>query len=107
MGAGQPGDAEAPLDGDQLSADEADFEGGTDRGGTDQAGSNHDIERSADSRSARPEMFEHAFGAQAHPAEPAVKDPAPTPTVSPSGSQADQSPANEPTSSDPSATPEQ
>ncbi|MGE3517919.1 MAG: hypothetical protein AB7J63_03115, partial [Vicinamibacterales bacterium] len=30
----------------------------------------------ADSRTARPEPFEHTFGAQAHPAEPAAGDPA-------------------------------
>ncbi|MFN7917621.1 MAG: hypothetical protein U0Q55_19905, partial [Vicinamibacterales bacterium] len=59
----------------------------------------------ADVRQVRPEPIEHAFGAQAHPAEPASHDPVSEPVEAPAP-QAQPS-SQEPTAQDPSATPEQ
>jgi hypothetical protein len=103
MGGGQSVDAEESQEAAHAGSDEGDF--GAEP--SEQPGSDHDLEQSADSRSARPELFEHAFGAQAHPSEPAVKDPAPTPAASTGATQAEPAPTQEPTSADPSATPEQ
>ena len=50
--------------------------------------------------------FEHAFGAQAHPAEAASNDPASVPATAPAPATAEPS-TEEPTAQDPSATPEQ
>ena len=64
-----------------------------------------EVESAPDSRAARPEPFEHAFGAQTHPAEPAPGESNP-------GGTALSQPTEEPrrpetTPADPSATPEQ
>ena len=62
--------------------------------------------QAADIRETRPEPFEHAFGAQAHPAEAASNDPASVPATAPAPAKAEPS-TEEPTAQDPSATPEQ
>ena len=60
-----------------------------------------------DSRAARPEPFEHTFGAQAHPAEAAASDPGVSTTPA-AGSTAGKEPsAPEPSADTPTATPEQ
>ncbi|MGC4085880.1 MAG: hypothetical protein QM736_28080 [Vicinamibacterales bacterium] len=56
-------------------------------------------------RVTRPEPFEHAFGAEAHPAEAATSDPAQAPAAAPRTNGT--SPSSEPTPGNPSATPEQ
>jgi len=60
-----------------------------------------------DVRQARPEPFEHAFGAQTHPAEPAAGDPAHAPAVTPAVPASTATPGERPESSDPSVAPEQ
>ena len=66
------------------------------------------VERAAapDSRTARPEPFEHTFGAQAHPAETATSDPTHSASTTPDTTRSSATPS-ESTSADPSATPEQ
>lgn len=53
-----------------MEGDGADLEGGE---SDVQAGPA--LDAPADGRTARPEPFEHTFGAQAHPAESAASDP--------------------------------
>jgi len=60
-----------------------------------------------DVRQARPEPFEHAFGAQTHPAEPAAGDPAHAPAVTSAVPASTATPGERPESSDPSVAPEQ
>ena len=96
FGDGESGDADdSPID----SADS----------GAEFAGNDDAIEQSVDRREARPEPFEHAFGAQAHPDEPATGDPAGAPaTSSPAARAVENQPVEEqpeePTPSKPSAS---
>ncbi len=69
-------------------------------------GADDAIEPSADSRQSRPEPIEHAFGAQAHPDEPAPGDPATAPSSSSPIARDSEPQPEQPTSSKPSA-PEQ
>ena len=109
MGGEQPL-AAASADGDQAGDDEADGHG--DDGGTapDAADRTPDVqapEAHVDSRTGRPEPFEHAFGAGAHPAEPATSDPSHTATPSPSAGQGEPAAAApEPAVTDRAATEE-
>lgn len=77
MGAGDQPVAEGG-DADDLSADagadDDSAEPETGSPSTTAAQADHEVEM-RDSRSARPEPFEHTFGAQAHPAEQAASDP--------------------------------
>jgi hypothetical protein len=63
-------------------------------------------ELNPDTRTVRPEPFEHTFGAQAHPAEPAASDPSHTSASAPARSQEPVS-AAEPALPHPDAAPEQ
>jgi len=73
---------------------------------TEPTGADDPTEQSADSRQSRPEPFEHAFGAQAHPDEPATGDPAnASSSTSPVAPESEPQP-EDPTSSKPAA-PEQ
>ncbi len=116
MGGAQPG-SEASVDEDGGSDEESSADGGADTGpdagpdaGAD-AGTNASVHTSApDSRTARPEPFEHTFGALAHPAETATGDPthsASTTPGTPLGTTRTSAASAEPASADPSATPEQ
>ena len=101
-GTEQPG-ADQGGDADSGDADDAAIDSETE---LELTGNDDATEQSADRRESRPEPFEHAFGAQAHPAEAATGDPAgapasPSPAVRPTEDQPE-----EPTSSKPSA-PEQ
>lgn len=60
-----------------------------------------------DVRQARPEPFEHAFGAQTHPAEPAASDPAHASAPTSQAPASNATPGERPESSDPSVAPEQ
>ncbi len=99
MAGGQPADG---SDGDTGADDEGGSEGDTD------ASTESTEVSSSDGRAARPEPFEHTFGAQAHPAEAATSDPAaqqaapPAPTETPRESSEPEQPQ-----ADPAATPEQ
>ncbi len=94
------GGADSAADVDGAGRDDSD----TERAATPQA-HDHESEANTDSRTARPEPFEHTFGAQAHPAETATSDPTHTGTT-PNPGRRDATPA-EPTAANPSATPEQ
>jgi hypothetical protein len=61
----------------------------------------------ADSRSARPEPFEHTFGAQAHPAEPTAGDPSLIQGAPPETAPRETPSAVVPPAEGPSTTPEQ
>jgi hypothetical protein len=63
-------------------------------------------DEAVDSRHSRPEPFEHAFGAQAHPAETTASDPG-TVAPAPAADQEGEQKPEEPTPSDPSVVPEQ
>ena len=93
------GSAVAIMGGEQPPADASidDHQAG----GDDEA-----PEARVDSRAARPEPFEHAFGAQTHPAEPATSDPAHSAAPASGASQGDEPKAPEPPAADPSAIPE-
>jgi len=97
---------------DQAEADQsADLEPGDGEdsaidGATEFTGADDAPGQSADSRQSRPEPFEHAFGAQAHPDEPAAGDPASAPSSSSPVTRESEPEPEEPTSSKPSA-PEQ
>ncbi len=101
MAGGQPADPAA--DGDNGADDEGGAEGETDESMPDQA-----AEAGADAREARPELFEHAFGAQAHPAEAAVSEPSPQQAAAPAALEAQGEPSEpEQPQVNPAATPEQ
>ena len=96
--AGQSADASADAD------NGSDDEGGAD-GEMDASMPEADDVASSDGRAARPEPFEHTFGAQAHPAESAASDPSAEPAAPP---QAPREPSEpEQPQADPAATPEQ
>ena len=100
MAGGQPSDA--TVDGDGGSDDEGGPEGETDESTPDQV-----AEVAPDGRVARPEPFEHTFGAQAHPAETAASDPAAEPAAPPAPAAAPSEPSEpEQPQADPAATPE-
>lgn len=101
MAGGQPSDATA--DGEVGSDDEGGPEGETDESTPDQV-----AEVAPDGRVARPEPFEHTFGAQAHPAETAASDPAAEPAAPPAPVAAPSEPSEpEQPRAEPAATPEQ
>ncbi|MEQ1908544.1 MAG: hypothetical protein ABMA15_06960 [Vicinamibacterales bacterium] len=112
MGGAQP-ETEASLDEDTGGDEEPGADSGADGGAdaTADAVAAVSIHASApDSRTARPEPFEHTFGAQAHPAETATSDPthsASTTPGAPLGTTRTSAVSAEPASADPSATPEQ
>jgi hypothetical protein len=60
-----------------------------------------------DSRAARPEPFEHTFGAQSHPAETAASDPGLSTTPAANTTAPEVPAAPEPSVDTPTATPEQ
>lgn len=104
--AGAPGSPDGSmLENDEAAGDdesETEFDGAQ----ADTAGVQETASQAPDVRDARPEPFEHAFGAQAHPAESASNDPASVPAAEPSPASPEPS-TEEPTAQDPSATPEQ
>ena len=109
MGGAQPG-SEASIDedgggDDEPSADRG-AEGGADTDADANAAASSEHTSAPDSRTARPEPFEHTFGAQAHPAETATSDPTHSASTTPSTPRTSAASA-EPASADPSATPEQ
>lgn len=105
MGAGDQTSAEGGGHADESSAD----------AGSDEDGGDTDVSQAApstageqdtemrDSRSARPEPFEHTFGAQAHPAEQAASDPTHAHAAPASSAQTD-APASAPVSSETPST---
>ncbi len=107
------GSAAALMAGGQAADGSADSDGG----GDDEGGAEGDIDAStpepadlasSDARAARPELFEHAFGAQAHPAEAAASDPAAQQAAPPAPVEAPREPSQpEQPQADPAATPEQ
>ncbi len=107
------GSAAAIMAGGQSADPASDGEGGPeDEGGPDaeMEESTPDLaaESDADGRTARPEPFEHAFGAQAHPAEEAASDPSARQAAPPApvGPPSEPSEPEQP-QADPAATPEQ
>ena len=113
MGGASPSDADggvsdasegADLDDlDIESGDEPAAYQGTPAPGIGQAPTAPEV----DSRTARPEPFEHAFGAQAHPAEPAASDPGPARVESGDpGSTQPTTPADTPSPVSPPAVPD-
>ena len=60
-----------------------------------------------DSRAARPEPFEHTFGAQAHPAEAAASDPGVSTAPAAEATAGNEPSAPEPSADKPKVTPEQ
>jgi hypothetical protein len=93
-------------------------DGASDRGGDTGSGSGTDSadpvlsaqavdsDSGGGSRSARPETFEHAFGAGTHPAQPAASDPRHR-AAAPGAADATDNRSPEPPAADPSITPEQ
>jgi hypothetical protein len=90
------------ADVDQVDGEDSGLDSEMELTGADDA-----VEESSDSRESRPEPFEHTFGAQAHPAEPAASDPGNVPSASPATTRDDEPKPEEPTPSNPSAAPEQ
>jgi hypothetical protein len=101
MGGPDQAGADQSTDSDQGDGEDSAIDTTAEQTGADDA-----IEQSADSRESRPEPFEHAFGAQAHPDEPATGDPANAPAPSSPAERESEPQSEEPTSSKPSA-PEQ
>jgi hypothetical protein len=102
MSGGQP-EGEAPQDEDAGSEDAG---GEEESSAADNATAVSDRASAPDSRTARPEPFEHTFGALAHPAETATSDPTHSASQASATTRTPATPA-ESTSADPSATPEQ
>ena len=101
MAGGEPSDA--TVDGDGGSDDEGWAEGEMAESTPDRLAD----AASGDGRAARPEPFEHIFGAQAHPAEAAASDPAAEPAAPPAPVAAPSEPSEpEQPQADPAATPE-
>jgi hypothetical protein len=112
MGAVPESDAggEGDADDDQVSEGEGDAaateSAATESSAGDSPAATHAADADSDRREARPEPFEHTFGAQAHPAEDAASDPAHTAAAPPSPSHAATTPTQASTPADPSTTPE-
>ncbi len=101
MAGGQPSDA--TIDGDSGPEDE----GGPDVD-TDESTADPSADAIPDERATRPELFEHAFGAQAHPTEAAASDARPAQAAAPVPTDAPSEPSQtEKPQGDPAATPEQ
>lgn len=101
MGAGQ---SEGSGEGDGGADDEGGAEGESDSTSQETAVD----DGGSDGRAARPEPFEHTFGAQAHPAEAAASDPTNQQTAPAAPAQAPSEPSTpEQPQSGPAATPEQ
>lgn len=108
MGGGQAGSEQGPDGDDQGGADETDNETDVESAsGEAVTGTSGSAQPAAvDVRQVRPEPIEHAFGADAHPAEPASNDPVSESAAAPAPAPAQPS-SQEPTPQDPSARPEQ
>jgi hypothetical protein len=89
----------------EQGIDEGDVEGEGESSVADTSTAGEPSETTApDSRESRPELFEHAFGAQAHPAEPASSDPAHTPAAEPTSTSTEpESGSQEPPSNPPAS----
>ncbi|MGE3959113.1 MAG: hypothetical protein AB7H96_20530 [Vicinamibacterales bacterium] len=108
MTGGQPTQAGTEESEDQGGPDDGEGDGdaetGAEVGASSSAPSPESDGDASDVRTTRPVPFEHAFGAQAHPAESAASDPAGSPAASPRAESTSGSP--EPAGDTP-ATPEQ